>query len=150
MRVRMPHRERYAKAARNRSSYQRIRNNPVITAVNTLYAHLHDYHCRDREHFIVVTLDASCRLIDTHVVSVGTLDQSLVHPREVFHPAIRDKAASLIVAHNHPSGLLHPSEADRRVTSRLKEAGRLLGIPVVDHVILTPEGYYSFQDEGEI
>lgn len=90
-----------------------------------------------REHFVIATLDAAHQVIDQHTVSVGTLTASLVHPREVFIPAIRDRAQAIIVAHNHPSGSLTPSTADIDVTERLREAGRLIGIEVLDHFIIT-------------
>ncbi len=132
----------------NRSRYHRIKDNPVITTASRVYEYLHEYHHLDREHFIAITLDGSSRVIDTHIISIGTLNQSIVHPREVFYPAIKDRAASIIIAHNHPSGQLFPSRADKQVTTRLKDAGKLIGIDVVDHIILTPDGFYSFQDEG--
>ena len=130
------------------SRYHRIRENPIITTASKAYDHLKEYHHLDREHFITITLDGASRVINTHIISIGTLNQSLVHPREVFYPAIRDKSAAIIIAHNHPSGQLFPSRADTQVTTRLKDAGKLIGINVVDHIILTPDGYYSFQDEG--
>ena len=96
--------------------------------------------------FVVVTLDGASRVIRTRVVSIGTLNQSLVHPREVFRPAILDNAAE-IVAYNHPSGQREPSIEDKRVTKRLKEVGKQVGIELLDHVILTGNGYYSFSEE---
>lgn len=89
-----------------------------------------------REEFHIVCLDTKNQVIDTHQISVGTLDASLVHPREVFRPAIKDSAASVILAHNHPSGDPTPSAEDRAVTRRLENAGRTLGIAVLDHVVL--------------
>ena len=132
------------------SRYHRIRHNPVISNANGLYHYLEAYHDLDKEYFLAVTLDGASRVIDTHIISIGTLNQSLVHPREVFYPAIKDKAAAIILAHNHPSGQRTPSRADRQVTERLKEVGKLIGIEVLDHIILSSEGYYSFQDEDEI
>ena len=142
------HRYSGSKIREERSRYHRIKNNPVITTANRVYEYLHEYHHLDREHFITITLDGSSRVIDTHTISIGTLNQSLVHPREVFYPAIKDKSAAIIIAHNHPSGQLFPSRADKQVTTRLKDAGKLIGIDVIDHIILTPDGFYSFQDEG--
>jgi DNA repair protein RadC len=80
------------------------------------------------------------------VVSVGILNENLVHPREVFEPAIQCSAAQLIVAHNHPSGDTDPSEEDIAVTGKLKEAGRILGIEILDHVIVSQSGYLSFKE----
>jgi len=68
----------------------------------------------------------------------------------LFYPAIKDKAAAILIAHNHPSGQLSPSRADKQVTTRLKEAGKLIGIEIIDHIILTPDGYYSFQESDEL
>jgi DNA repair protein RadC len=89
-----------------------------------------------REEFHIVTLDTKNQVIDTHQISVGTLDASLVHPREVFHAAIKDSARSILLVHNHPSGDPTPSPQDRQVTDRLSESGNLLGIEVLDHIVL--------------
>ncbi len=88
-------------------------------------------------------------LISTsETVFIGTLNQSMVHPREVFADAIADRAAGIIIAHNHPSGTLEASRADIQITQRLKEVSKLVGIELLDHVILSKHGYYSFSDEG--
>ena len=147
--MKLVHRNRYggSKIREGKSPYHRIRVNPVITTAGRAYDYLQEYHHCDREHFVAITLDGSSRVINTHVISIGTLNQNLVHPREVFYPAIKDKAAGIIIAHNHPSGELSPSYADKQVTTRLKDAGKLMGIDIVDHIILTPEGFYSFQEE---
>jgi DNA repair protein RadC len=102
----------------------------------------------DREHFIVVFLDSRSEVIGMNTVSVGTLTESLVHAREVFKGAILANAASIICAHNHPSGDALASEADLAVTSKLKESGRILGIPIEDHVIVGEAGYFSFRQQG--
>ncbi len=100
------------------------------------------------EHFLVLTLTAAHDVIGVRIVSVGILNASPAHPREVFWWAISDNAQALIVAHNHPSGNCTPSEEDRRMTARLQEAGRLMGIEVLDHIIVGPRGYFSFQEES--
>jgi DNA repair protein RadC len=102
----------------------------------------------DREHFIAIFLDSRSAVIGMNTVSVGTLTESLVHAREVFKGAILANAASIIVAHNHPSGEALASEADISVTSKLKDAGRILGIPIEDHVIVADVGYFSFRQHG--
>jgi DNA repair protein RadC len=137
-----------SKIREKRSRYHHIKTNPVISNANTAYEYLETYRHLDREHFIAITLDGASRVINTHIISIGTLNQSLVHPREVFYSAIKDKAAAIIIAHNHPSGQLFPSRADKQVTTRLKDAGKLIGIDIIDHIILTSDGFYSFQDEG--
>ena len=96
-----------------------------------------------REHFIVFYLDTQNRLIERQIISIGTLSSSLVHPREVFEPAIRLSAASIIIAHNHPSNSVDPSIEDREITNRLKEAGKIIGIEVIDHIIVTDSGSIS-------
>ena len=101
----------------------------------------------DRENFVVVLLNTKNEVIETPTVSIGTLGASLVHPREVFKPAIRASAASVILAHNHPSGKVEPSREDREVTRRLGQAAGVLGIEMLDHVIVG-DGYYSMKEHG--
>lgn len=99
-----------------------------------------------REEFHIVCLDTKNQVINTHQISVGTLNASLVHPREVFKPAIKDSAASVILFHNHPSGDPTPSREDRMVTERLEEAGKTLGIDVLDHIVLGSNGGLSIRE----
>jgi len=101
-----------------------------------------------REQFQALLLDRKHRVMRDVMISQGSLTASVVHPREVFNPAIRDSAAAVICVHNHPSGDPQPSEEDRQLTTRLVAAGRLLGIPVLDHIIVGCDRYMSFADEG--
>jgi len=101
-----------------------------------------------QECFFVVLLDGRHRVLRECLVSQGTLTASLVHPREVFRPALREAAAAVILAHNHPSGDPSPSAEDREVTLRLAKAGDLLGIPVLDHVVIAERGHTSLREEG--
>ncbi|MEM7410627.1 MAG: DNA repair protein RadC [Myxococcota bacterium] len=101
-----------------------------------------------QEHFIVVLLDGRHRILGEETVSLGTLTASLVHPREVFRPALRASAAALLLVHNHPSGDPSPSLEDREVTRRLAEAGEILGIRVVDHVVVAERGFVSLREDG--
>ena len=101
-----------------------------------------------QEHFAVVFLDGRHRVLGEEVVSQGTLTASLVHPREVFRPALRASAAALILVHNHPSGDPTPSAEDRAVTERLARAGEILGVRVLDHVVVAERGYVSLREEG--
>ncbi|MES2060021.1 MAG: DNA repair protein RadC [Patescibacteria group bacterium] len=96
-----------------------------------------------REHFVAFYLDTQNNVIERRIISIGTLNTSLVHPREVFEPAVSLSASIVIVAHNHPSGELSPSLEDKQVTLRLKEAGELLGIELADHIILTKDSFKS-------
>ena len=96
-----------------------------------------------QEYFSMLTLDGARRLIERRTITVGTLMSSLVHPREVFAPAIEDRAASIIIGHNHPSGMLDISEQDREVTKRIRMAGELLGIKLDDHIIVAGDSFVS-------
>ena len=119
-----------------------------ITSASDVYSLLNQYATMEREHFLLVTLDGSSKVIEQRVIHIGTLNQSLVHPREIFRPAILDNSVGIIIAHNHPSGTLEASRADIQITQRLKEVAKLVGIELLDHVILSSQGYYSFSDEG--
>jgi DNA repair protein RadC len=103
----------------------------------------------DRENFVAVLLNTKNEVIESPLISVGTLSSSLVHPREVFKPAVRASAASVVLAHNHPSGNVEPSREDREVTRRLVGAAEILGIEVLDHVIVG-DGHFSMKEHGEL
>ncbi len=103
-----------------------------------------------REHFIVVLLNARHEVIARETVSVGSLNASIVHPREVFKPAIAQSAASVVLVHNHPSGDPEPSEEDLSITRRLVQVGDLLGIGVLDHVIIARRGVVSLRARGAL
>ncbi len=118
-----------------------VSERPIIDSPESAMAQLADIRTKQQEYFVCLTLDGANRLIAKRIISIGTLTSSLVHPREVFADAITDRAASIIVAHNHPSGNLQPSDADRAVTERLREAGELLGIHVVGHIVLTRDSF---------
>jgi len=102
----------------------------------------------NKEHFFSLHLNSKNRLIREVLVSIGSLNTSVVHPREVFAPAVRDSAAALLFFHNHPSGDPVPSNEDKECTRRLVNAGRILGIRVLDHIVFGYNGYYSFSDAG--
>lgn len=101
-----------------------------------------------KEHFFTLLLDVKSRVVRLHTVSIGTLDSSLVHPREVFREAIAASCSSIIVAHNHPSGDPTPSAEDRNVTARLVEAGKIVGIDVLDHIVFGDEEWRSLKQLG--
>jgi len=125
-----------------------IKQNIKITSAEDVHRELAEYATKKQEYFLVITLDGASHIIKKRIISIGTLNQSLVHPREVFADAISDRAAGIIIAHNHPSGQLEPSIEDKRVTKRLKEVGTIIGIELLDHVILSREGYLSLREEG--
>lgn len=101
-----------------------------------------------QEHFAIFYLDSRNGEIAREVVSIGTLNASLVHPREVFESAIRNSTAQIILSHNHPSGDSEPSEDDLEITKRLVSAGKILGIEVIDHIIVTKDEYFSLKEKG--
>ena len=110
-----------------------------------------DFRFMAQEGFMVWTLNTKNQIIDKHIVSIGSINQCLVHPREVFRPAIMDGANCIILIHNHPSGSIKPGIDDIKLTERLVSAGELLDIKVLDHVIVTSEeglDFYSFETEG--
>jgi DNA repair protein RadC len=107
------------------------------------------YHKR-QEYFLAATLDGSGHVIAIRIVTIGLLNHSLVHPREVFRDAILDSCASMIVVHNHPSGSLEPSSQDIAITRQLVDASKILGISLLDHIIVTKQGHCSFRERGLI
>jgi len=131
-------------------SYVRSRNTSHISNPAEIVSELHRFTTKRQEYFLVVTLDAAHKVIKIHIVTIGLLNRTLVHPREVFVRAIRDHAASIILAHNHPSGELEPSREDKEATTRLLGAGKLIGIEVLDHIIIAKGGYYSFRESGNL
>ena len=105
---------------------------------------------KQQEYFVCISLNGANEVIEKRVVTVGLLDKSQVHPREVFADVLADRAAAVILAHNHPSGELKPSNSDLKIHEQLTEAGRILGIRILDHVIVSKKGYFSFQEAGLI
>lgn len=114
------------------------------SAIELLRDKLQDYK---KEHFKIIMLNSRNKVINIEDVSVGTLNTSLVHPREVFEPAIRHHSASVIIVHNHPSGDPEPSDDDLKMTKKLVESGKILSIEVVDHIIIGKDGYFSFKEK---
>ena len=125
-----------------------IKQNKKITSAKDVYEELKEYHNKKQEYFLALYLDGANHLIQTKIITIGILNQSLVHPREVFSYAIEKRCASKIVAHNHPSGILEASNEDINVTKRLKESGKILGIELLDHLIITNDGFVSLKEEG--
>jgi DNA repair protein RadC len=109
---------------------------------------LEDSIDREKEHFYVMHLDTRSRINLVELVSIGTLTASFVHPRETFRRAVIQGSASIIVAHNHPSGEVNPSEEDTKVTKLLFEAGNILGIKMLDHLIFAKKMFFSFRDNN--
>ncbi|MFP6638924.1 MAG: DNA repair protein RadC [Myxococcota bacterium] len=134
-----------------RMAGRRLQRGATIRGPEDIHRHFdHRMRHRRQEHFMVLMLDGRHRVMRESQVSQGTLNASLVHPREVFRSAVRESAAALVLVHNHPSGDPTPSGEDFEVTRRLVEAGELLGIRVVDHVVVAERGFYSFREHGEL
>lgn len=102
------------------------------------------------EKFIAVFLNTKNEMIAWEVISIGSLNASIVHPREVFNRAIKRSAASILAVHNHPSGHVEPSREDINITKRLSEVGQIVGIPMVDHIIIGKDKYYSFKEQNQL
>jgi len=113
-----------------------------------IWEELKDLRDHKKEHFVIFYLDSRNQEIKREIISVGSLNANLVHPREVFEPAVRHLAAQVVLAHNHPSGDPEPSEDDLEITKRLKESGKILGIEVIDHIIITKTGFLSFKEKN--
>lgn len=129
-------------------SERKLRYPIKITDPGVAYKALKRYAKAKQEQFIVFTLSGAHEVIRVSIVSIGILNRTVVAPREVFIRAITDSAAAIIIAHNHPSGQLEPSEEDKQITKRMAEAGDIIGIPVLDHIIFTKSGYISLSNLG--
>ncbi len=119
-----------------------------ITSPGDAYPLIRHFADRQQERFLCLSLNGAHELIATRVVTVGLVNRAIVHPREVFADPLADRASAIIVAHNHPSGRLDPSDEDLELTRRLKLSGELLGIPILDHLIFCENGWLSFVERG--
>lgn len=115
-----------------------------------LLPHVRHYADRKQEHFLCATINGANELLNIRVVSIGLIDRTPVHPREVFAEALSDRASAIIVAHNHPTGSLEPSAFDAEATQQLKAAGAVMGIALLDHIIFNRNGYFSFLEAGRL
>lgn len=128
-----------------------LREKPITCSnPQSVYDYLLPYSCEEQEHFIVILLDGANQIKFSKVITIGTINRTLVHPREIYSIALEHRAVSLIVAHNHPSGYLEPSADDLEVTYRLKKVGEIVGVPVVDHIVFGRTGFYSMSEHGEL
>lgn len=122
-----------------------IKNVEPLRSLPDVVAHLSDIRSKQQEYLVALTLDGGQRLIAQRIITIGTLDTILAHPREIFADALTDRAASILVAHNHPSGDPRPSRQDTELTQQLAAAGQLLGVELRDHVIVSKTDYFSFR-----
>ena len=118
-----------------------------VTTPTEVVAMLAEYAEKPVEYFIVITLTSGNEIIRLHEITKGLLNKTLIHPREVFVEAIKDRAAAIVIAHNHPSGRCEPSKDDDQITKTMKSSGAIIGINVLDHIIISSKGYYSYQKE---
>ncbi len=144
-----------AKAAQILSAFELARRYLIKDAVKVTGAQdviplLADIADKKQEHFVCISLNGAHEVIEKRIVTIGLVDRSPVHPREVYADVISDRAAAVIFAHNHPSGDLKPSNSDLKIQEQLTEAGKILGIRILDHLIVTKKGYFSFQEAGLI
>ena len=144
-----------AKAAQILSAFELARRYLIkdavkITGAQDVIPLLADIADKKQEHFVCISLNGAHEVIKKRIVTIGLVDRSPVHPREVYADVISDRAAAVIFAHNHPSGDLKPSNSDLKIQEQLTEAGKILGIRVLDHLIVTKKGYFSFQEAGLI
>ena len=142
-----------AKAAHILASFELARRYMVketvkINEAKDVLPLLGDIASKQQEYFVCLSLNGANEVIEKRIVTVGLLDKSQVHPREVFADVITDRAASIVLAHNHPSGELKPSNSDLKIHEQLVDAGKILGIKILDHIIISKKGYYSFQEAG--
>lgn len=115
-----------------------------------LLPHIRHYADRKQEHFLCASINGANEVLNIRVVSIGLIDRSPVHPREVFADALSDRASAVIVAHNHPNGGVEPSQSDINITAQLKAAGEIIGIELLDHIIFNRTGYFSFLETGRL
>jgi DNA repair protein RadC len=125
-----------------------VQDSIKLDNVNNVINLVEDFRSKKQEYFLTFTVDGDNNLIRKRIVFIGTLNQSLVHPREVFVDAISDRAAGIIIVHNHPSGKCEPSKDDFAITERLVEAGRIMGVEILDHIIIGKKTHFSFQRRG--
>ena len=122
----------------------------LLLSPRDVWEELKDIRDNKKEHFVIFFLDSRNQEIKREIISIGSLNANLVHPREVFEPAVRYLAAQIIVAHNHPSGDPEPSKDDLEVTKRLVETGKILGIDIMDHIIVAKTSHFSFKEKGKL
>ena len=129
-------------------SKRKKKDHAPVTTPDDAYNLLKRYRNLKQEQFIVITLNGAHNPISVSIVSIGLVNSTVVHPREVFIRAIQDNASAIIICHNHPSGSLEPSTEDNDITERMCEAGELIGIKVIDHIIFSKNGYASLRRDG--
>ncbi|MEI6208568.1 MAG: DNA repair protein RadC [Desulfuromonadales bacterium] len=121
-----------------------------ITTPSDVLPLIRHFADRKQEHFLSITVNGANEVLNVRVVSIGLVDRTPVHPREVFADVVADRASGIIVAHNHPAGSLEPSSSDVEATRQLRQAGEIMGIQLLDHIIFNRSGYFSFLESGKL
>jgi DNA repair protein RadC len=130
-------------------SERKVKHQAKIKSSLEVYELVKRYAAFQQEYFILLTLNGSHNVISISIVSIGLVNRTIVHPREVFCRAISDRASAIVICHNHPSGAVTPSDEDKQITERICKAGELIGIPLLDHVIFSKTGFTSMRKEGD-
>jgi DNA repair protein RadC len=131
-------------------SERKLKHKVQIKGPEEVYQMVKRYAEEKQEYFILLTLDGSHIVISISIISIGIVNKTLVHPREVFCKAISDRASAIIVCHNHPSDAVNPSDEDKEITERIFQTGEIIGIPLIDHIIISKSGYNSLKQQGLI
>jgi DNA repair protein RadC len=121
-----------------------------ITFPTDIMPLIQHYSDRKQEHFLGISINGANEVMNVRIITIGLVNKTQIHPREVFADALADRASAIIVAHNHPSGSLQPSPEDIRITGQLTEAGKILGVPLLDHIIFSSRGYYSLAEHNDL
>jgi len=130
-------------------SERRLKKDVKIIQPDEVYQLVKRYAKAKQEQLILLTLNGAHKVISISIISIGLVNKTVVHPREVFCKAISDMAAGIIICHNHPSGEIIPSEEDKEVTRTVYSAGKIIGIPLIDHIVFSRNGYISQREEGD-
>ncbi len=130
-------------------SERRLKKDVKIVQPNEAYQLVKRYAKAKQEQLILLTLNGARNVISISIISIGLVNKTIVHPREVFCKAISDRAEAIIICHNHPSGQIIPSEQDKEVTRTIYNAGKIIGIPLIDHIVFSKNGYISQRNEGD-
>jgi DNA repair protein RadC len=129
-------------------SERKLKRKVKVVNPEEVYKVVKRYAEADREQFILLTLNGEHNIISVSIVSIGTVNKTIVHPREIYCRAISERASAIIVCHNHPSGSLEPSGEDKQVTVQIFDAGKIIGIPLIDHIVFTKTGFTSLRQYG--
>jgi len=129
-------------------SERKLKRKFNILSPHEAYLLVKRFAAEKKECLVLLTLNSVHNVISVSIVSMGLVDKTIVHPREVFCKAISDRASAIIVCHNHPSGNVIPSEEDKQITQRIQQAGEIIGIPLIDHIIFSKSGYTSLKQKG--